>query len=337
MAGTALISTMAISVSETSRPMSKTAIQTALVLPTLNAGADFVVWLDALREQTCRPDRLLLIDSSSSDSTGEMAREFGFEVRTIEQRDFSHGGTRRESVELLADSEVVIFMTQDAFFASPDALARLVARFDDPKVGAVYGRQLPRRGAKPIEAHARLYNYPRESCVKTREDIPQLGLKTSFISNSFAAWRRTALLESGGFPTHTIQNEDAFVASRMILSGWKVVYAADAEVYHSHPFTWGQEFRRYFDIGVFHARDPWIRSQFGQAGGEGLRFVKSELRYLRSKQPTAIPSAIIRTGLKLLGYKLGHIEKHLPHGLKERLSANKAYWERADVEQEVTT
>ena len=318
---------MAKTVSGTSNQSTRIALQTALVLPTLDAGADFVIWLDALRTQTIRPDRLLLIDSSSSDSTANLAREFGFEVRSIERNAFSHGGTRRQSVELLADSDVVIFMTQDAFLASPEALARLLRWFDDPHVGAVYGRQLPRKGAKSIEAHARLYNYPSESLIKTRSDIPQLGLKTSFISNSFAAWRRVALLEAGGFPTHTIQNEDAFVASRLILAGWKVAYAADAEVYHSHPFTWGQEFRRYFDIGVFHARDPWIRQQFGHAGGEGLKFVRSELHYLRRKQPTAIPSAIIRTGLKLLGYKLGHIEKRLPLGLKRRLSANQSYWD----------
>jgi rhamnosyltransferase len=311
----------------------KTALKSALVLPTLNAGADFVVWLDALRMQTFHPTRLLLIDSSSTDSTAGMAREFGFEVRTIDRTAFSHGGTRRESVDLLTDSDIVIFLTQDAFLASPDALAKLIKWFEDPRVGAVYGRQLPRRGARPIEAHARLYNYPRESCVKTRDDIPQLGLKTSFISNSFAAWRRTALEEAGGFPTHTIQNEDAWVASRMILSGWKVVYAADAEVYHSHPLTWGQEFRRYFDIGVFHARDPWIRSQFGEAGGEGLRFVRSELHYLRRKQPAAILSAMIRTGLKLIGYKLGHMERRLPYGLKRRLSGNKQYWDQINLQQ----
>ena len=324
---------MATPVTETFNSSAQKAA-TALVLPTLNAGSDFVLWLDALRMQTYRPDRLLLIDSSSTDSTAEMAREFGFEVRTIERSAFSHGGTRRESVELLEGSDIVIFLTQDAFLASPEALAKLIRWFDDPKVGAVYGRQLPRRTAQPIEAHARLYNYPRESCVKTRDDIPQLGIKTSFISNSFAAWRRSALIAEGSFPTHTIQNEDAWVASRMILAGWKVVYAADAEVYHSHPFTWGQEFRRYFDIGVFHARDPWIRSQFGQAGGEGARFVKSELRYLSQRKPTAIPSAIIRTGLKLLGYKLGHLERHLPFALKQSLSANKQYWEGSQVRQE---
>ena len=276
----------------------------------------------------------MLVDSSSDDATVDLAREFGFEIRTIARESFTHGGTRQASVEELSDSEVVIFLTQDAVLASPEAISRLMRWFDDPEVGAVYGRQLPRKEAGPIEAHARLYNYDDKTMVKTRADIPRLGLKTSFISNSFAAWRRSALLAAGGFPSDTIQNEDTFVASRMILAGWKVVYAADAEVYHSHPFTWGQEFRRYFDIGVFHARAPWIRQQFGQAGGEGLRFVRSELRFLRGKRPTAIPSALVRTVLKLLGYKLGNGERRLPLVLKRFFSANKLYWQQDQTMQE---
>ncbi len=311
----------------------KSSLSTALVLPTLNAGPDFVFWLVAMREQTVRPDHLLLVDSSSTDDTISLAREFGFQIKTIRREEFSHGGTRQACVEHLEDHDIILFLTQDARLAAPDAIEKLLGWFDDPKVGAAYGRQLPRQSAGPIEAHARLFNYPRETRVKSAEDIPELGLKTSFISNSFAAYRRSALVAVGGFPRHTIQNEDTHAASRMILAGWKVAYVAEAAVYHSHPFTWRAEFRRYFDIGVFHARDAWIRKDFGQAGGEGGRFVHSELDYLRRERPSAIPSAIIRTALKLLGYKLGNYEHLLPGGLKRLLSANPRYWRPADREE----
>jgi len=308
-------------------------VRTALVLPTLNAGPDFVHWLASLRGQDYQPDHLLLVDSSSTDQTVELARDFGFEITTIAQQEFSHGGTRQSCIERLADADTVIFLTQDAVLASSQALSRLVRWFDDPKVGAVYGRQLPRPGAEAIEAHARLFNYPETPGVRTADDIPRLGLKTSFISNSFAAWRRQALVDVGGFPTHTIQNEDTHAASRMILAGWKIAYAAEACVYHSHPFTWRQEFRRYFDIGVFHGRDPWIRQNFGKAGGEGLRFVSSELKYLRQHRISAIPSAMLRTALKLLGYKIGNHERWLPLWTKRLLSANRRYWVNAEAQE----
>jgi rhamnosyltransferase len=306
------------------RPSCRT--RAALVLPTINAGAGFTDWLKALRNQTRQPDKLLLIDSSSTDQTVPTALAAGFEIKVIPRSDFSHGGTRQMAVDVLDGYDLIIFLTQDAFLADTRSIERLLEHFADTKVAAVYGRQLPRQEASPIEAHARLFNYPDQTQVKGREDIPRLGIKTAFISNSFAAYRRLALAEVGGFPSHTIQNEDTYTASKMVLAGWKVVYAADATVYHSHPFSVGQEFRRYFDIGVFHSRDPWIRQKFGGAGGEGLRYVRSELKYLSQHQPRAIVSALIRNAVKIVGFKLGNAEQCLPLGLKQRLSMNKRYW-----------
>ncbi|UCC45805.1 MAG: glycosyltransferase family 2 protein [Candidatus Zixiibacteriota bacterium] len=302
--------------------------RTALILPTLNAGPAFVDWLAALRGQSVLPHRLILVDSASTDDTVRLASDFGFEVNSIRREEFSHGGTRQMCVEQLENSDILIFLTQDAVLATPDALGNLLAWFDDPGVAAVYGRQLPRRGAGPIEAHARLFNYPDEDLVKTEADIPRLGIKTAFISNSFAAYRRSSLMRIGGFPTDTIVSEDTYTASKLILAGRKVVYASKAAVYHSHRMTYRQEIQRYFDIGVFHAREPWIRQRFGQAGGEGSRFVRSELRYVLTHKPSAIPSVLFRSGLKLAGYKLGHIEATLPVWLKKRLSGSKGYWKR---------
>lgn len=301
---------------------------TALVVPTLNPGVSFKLWLEALGRQTVQPDQRLLIDSASTDHTISLALEAGFRVRSIRREDFSHGGTRQLAADSLAEADIIIFLTQDAVLADSRALERLIAAFRDPQVAAAYGRQLPRPGADPIEAHARHFNYPACSHVRSRHDIPNLGIKCSFLSNSFAGWRRKALLEIGGFPKHTIQNEDAWVASKLVLSGYRIAYCAEATVFHSHCHTWRQELKRYFDIGVFHARDSWILNEFGTAGSEGKRFVISELKYLAEHGPRFIPSAITRTGLKLLGFKLGNNEDKLPLWLKRRLTTNESYWKQ---------
>lgn len=301
-------------------------LATALVVPTLNAGDGFVEWLTALKRQTFQPQRLIVIDSASTDHTVELAKDFGLEVISIDRNEFSHGGTRQMAVSNLSDSELVIFMTQDALLSSPDSLEVLLKAMRDPQVGAAYGRQLPRRQSSSIEAHARLFNYPSVSHVRDRSDIPRFGIKTSFMSNSFAVWRRSALLEIGGFPNHLIQCEDAWAASKLIQAGWKIAYCSAATVHHSHGYNSFQEFRRYFDIGVFHADQPWIRDSFGYAGGEGLRFVRSEIRHLARTNPAAIPPALVRTGLKLIAYKLGAIYDKLPQRLRPWLSMNKQYW-----------
>jgi rhamnosyltransferase len=157
-------------------------------------------------------------------------------------------------------------------------------------------------------------------------DQQQLGLKTCFLSNSFAAYRLADLLAVGGFPVNVILGEDMSVTARLLMAGKRVAYVAEACVYHSHNYTLAQEFRRYFDTGVFHARSPWLMQTFGGAGGEGLRFVCSELAYVWRHAPAWIFAAIASTLAKWLGYKLGRIEAHLPLALKRWCSMHKGYW-----------
>ena len=64
------------------------------------------------------------------------------------------------------------------------------------------------------------------------------------------------------------------------MGDYKIAYIADAMVKHSHNYSLIEEFKRYFDIGVFHADQQWIRNNFGGAGGEGKTFLISELLYL---------------------------------------------------------
>ena len=299
----------------------------ALCVPTYNAGEHWHDWLAALREQTHPPAYTLVIDSSSRDDTAKLARAAGLKVHAIRKEEFNHGGTRQYAVEQLADYDTLVFLTQDAILHSPDALAALVSRLHtQPDIGAVYGRQLPHHGAKPIEAHARLFNYPEHSALRSFADRTQFGIKTAFFSNSFAAYRRSALQAVGGFQRDLILGEDTVAASRMLLADWRIAYCAEAEVRHSHHYGLRAEMARYFDIGVLHQREHWMLDAFGRAEGEGLRFIRSEWRYLARHAPWLIPEASLRTLLKYAGYRLGRMEQRLPFNWKRRLSMQPGFW-----------
>ncbi len=297
-----------------------------LVVPTLNAGPKWPDWLDRADRQSIGFAHKLVIDSSSDDRTAELARASGYEVVSIARKDFNHGGTRQKACDLLDDCDILLYLTQDALFASSDAAAKLVAAFDDPSAAIAYGRQLPHADAGPIGAHARLFNYPAAGARKSQADIRRLGIKTAFCSNSFAAYRRRDLLAIGGFASNVIFGEDTHVAARLLLSGKTIHYVGEAEVYHSHDYTMAEDFRRYFDIGVFFSREPWIMNAFGAAEGEGLRFMRSEVTYLMKNAPWLLPSALARMALKYTAYQLGKNEKHLSQRQKQRLSMNKAFW-----------
>jgi rhamnosyltransferase len=297
-----------------------------IVIPTLNAGRHLADCLTSISAQSISPRRRLVIDSASIDDTVGQAESAGFEVRGISRADFNHGGTRQWAAEYLNDCEILVFLTQDAILASPESLSEIVRCFDDPRVAVAYGRQLPHQGAKPMEAHARLFNYGEISQRKDLAARDIIGARVFFCSNSFAAYRRSTLLELGGFKRDLILGEDMEFAARSLKAGFANFYCATATVFHSHDYSLPEQFRRYFDVGVFDATNKWMREDFGTHKGTGARFVKSELQYLMTEAPFQIPRSILHTMAKFCGYRLGLCEGLLPISAKRRMSMFRGYW-----------
>jgi rhamnosyltransferase len=270
---------------------------------------------------------VIIIDSESNDGADFNKIPNTWRLLKINAKEFNHGETRNLALShLQAGTDVVVYMTQDALLSDPHAISRLVSVFANPSVACVYGKQLPHTDATPVAAHARLFNYPAASRVVSLVDKERLGLKACFMSNSFAAYRVADLQAVGGFPSDVILGEDMSVAARLLMAGKSVAYVADACAHHSHNYSVMQEFRRYFDTGVFHARSPWLLAEFGSAGGEGLRFVRFEMSYLWRHAPGWIPSALVRTAAKLIGYRLGRLESRWPLWFKRWCSMHKGFW-----------
>lgn len=300
--------------------------QVGIVIPTFKAERHWAQLQSSLALQGVPPDRVLVIDSNSPDRTTDLAREAGYHVVSIPQKEFNHGGTRQLGLRYLPKTDLVLYITQDVVFDGPDSILRLCQAMDDPTVGAAHGRQLPRLQASPIERHARLFNYPSRSHVRVLNDRHRLGIRTAFFSNSFSVYRRAALEGIGGFLDHAISGEDFCAATGLLIAGWKIAYVADATVIHSHPLKLKEEFQRYFDFGAQHAREPWMLQVLGSAGGEGLKFLRSEMRYLWQNSPRHIPYATLRTASKLLAYRLGLASTRLPRALNLRMTSQPAAW-----------
>lgn len=277
-----------------------------VVIPTLNPGAGFLSLAEALNAQEgISPRDVLVVDSSSDDDTVTLAKSFGFSIRVIPRKSFSHGKTRKEAAESL-DTDIVVFMTQDALPAAKDSILRLcVCLWKDDRIGVAYGRQLPKPSASLMAKHARLFNYPAESRIKTKADIETMKIKAAFCSDVFAAYNKCHLDAVGGFDD-TGFGEDTLAAAKFLFHGYAIYYCADACVYHSHDYTCWQEFDRYMKTGRFHKENIPVFEKLGKAEGEGLRFVRSELKYLYEQGAGwQIPSAFIRNVLKYAGYFIG--------------------------------
>jgi rhamnosyltransferase len=298
----------------------------AVIIPTFNCGKHWKALSKALERQGIRKSQVLIVDSSSTDDTRMLVEASGYDLRSIPTATFRHGATRQLASNWISGAKYLIYLTQDSIPEGSQSIRRLLAAFNDPTVGAAYGRQVPRANAGPIERHARLFNYPSQSDLRTYDCRKELGIRAAFFSNSFAAYRRTALEAVGGFPTNTIVSEDVHVAALLLRAGWKTKYQATATTIHSHQLTLREEFSRYFDIGIHHSREKWLMEEFGKRQGEGLAFVKSELKYLSQVKKSLIPVAVVRNVNKYFAYHLGLNERRLNHGLKKTLSAQKAFW-----------
>jgi rhamnosyltransferase len=79
-------------------------------------------------------------------------------------------------------------------------------------------------------------------CQQSLESATPMGLQNICFSNFFAAYRRTALEQAGGFSRESNFGEDTVVAARLLQSGWSIANLAQAQVYHSHAVVVARSF-----------------------------------------------------------------------------------------------
>ena len=101
----------------------------ALIIPTYNAARYWAALSAGIRAQSLVPDRVIVIDSSSSDGTADLATQRRIHgCRDSQPKDFNHGGTRQMGAELAEDADILIYLTQDAAPFGADAFAKPGAR-----------------------------------------------------------------------------------------------------------------------------------------------------------------------------------------------------------------
>ncbi len=300
----------------------------SIIIPTYNASKHLPSLLESLQSQTIKDYELIIIDSSSTDNTIEIADSYHARIIKIDKEKFDHGGTRTSAAKN-AKGEILIFLSQDSVFFDEHSLKNITNPFEsDESIAAVFGRQLPDKNASIFAQHLRLFNYTENSYINELSDKNKHGLRTIFLSNSFSAFRKTALEEIGFFKEGLIFGEDTYAAAKLLLNKKKIAYDSSAKVYHSHNYTIGQDFRRYFDMGVFHQKENWLLKEFGKAEGQGIKYIKSEFAFIKkNKRLDLLPEFVLRIFAKYFGYKLGRHYTLWPKSLNKKMSLNSSWWE----------
>ena len=304
-----------------------------VIIPVYHPGERFLESLRRLCRQT-RPVNRFIIMNTERELWEAWEKELpagtlpeNLSVFHVTREEFDHGGTRHRAMEL-SQAELCVCMTHDALPADSRLLERLTdALLSREDSAAAYARQLPAKDCGVIERYTRGFNYPEQSQVKTKEDLPRLGIKTYFCSNVCAAYRKKDYEEVGGFIKKTIFNEDMIMASLLIENGKAIYYNAKAKVWHWHDYSAMEQLHRNFDLAVSQQTYGGLFLKV-KSESEGIRLVIATIKHLlQIGKWYLIPKLVWQSGFKFIGYKMGRSYEKLPKWLIKKLTMNREYWE----------
>lgn len=300
-------------------------MNTSVVIPALNAERYLPELIRAIRSQKpAPPGEILVLDSGSTDRTRAIAESFEG-VRVIAIDDFSHGRARNRGARE-ARGDVAVYLSQDALPANEEWLTKLLEPFSDERVAAVYSRQIPRDDANPMERFFLQDRFPPGDPIHRRAGgRDHLTMEQVFFSNVSAAIRRDRLAEHP-FDEEVVMSEDQQLSRDLMMAGYTVVYRPDSIVYHSHNYTLGTVFRRYFD-SVYSLTQIFPRHGVGTSTAMGTSYLRREIAYMVRRYPAWLPYYAAYTFCKIAGALASHMADRMPRGLARRCSLHPYYWD----------
>ncbi|MEG2289450.1 MAG: glycosyltransferase [Clostridium sp.] len=206
--------------------------------------------------------------TEGKDKTEEILQKLNCNYRKIKSKEFSHSITREEAA-FEATGDILVFITQDIIIKDNRWLYNLVKPIEEGSCVASFSRQICDNDT--LEKYTRENNYPKESKIKSKADIKELGIKTFFFSDASSAIRRDIFLNVNGYDQKKLlTNEDMYIAHKLIMAGHKIRYSAESWVIHSHKFTLKQLYKRYYDTGVFLGEHNYLLDYKANKAATGL-------------------------------------------------------------------
>ena len=191
-----------------------------VIIPAYNEAKVIEKSIESILASDCDGFRIIVVDDGSTDGTADLVEQrYGDNPRVSLIRKLNGGKWSALNAAMRAtDDDVVVTLDADTIF-HPDALRLLVRHFGDPSVAAVAG-------------HAVIGNrnniLTRFQAIEyiTNQNLDRRALEVvngiTVVPGAIGAWRRSALLEIGGFHSDTLA-EDADATVRLGIAGWKII------------------------------------------------------------------------------------------------------------------
>jgi rhamnosyltransferase len=222
-------------------------------IPSFN-GEEFIRQvLEAIFAQKTELDyEVLVIDSGSNERTLEIIRGFPkVRLHQIPNKEFGHGRTRNLAASM-ADSEFVVYLTDDSVPSHDKWLDYMIEPFSiDKNIGCVFGKQIPRPHCfvtlkrEVTQVFKSFGDDGSISLQRKTELTEQLGITNNFMSDVNSAIRKS-IWEKVNFQDVNYA-EDQLMGIDMLNAGYIKAYSPLGSVYHSHDYPLTKYFKRKFD------------------------------------------------------------------------------------------
>lgn len=204
-------------------------IEASIIIPTFNGASRIGNCLDALLEHTAdQAVQILVVDDGSTDNTVAVVRQYPT-VLLISQANAGPAAARNRGA--MESGGKVLLFTDDDCVVAPGWLQSMLDSFKDAAVVGAKG--VYRTCQKSLIARFVQIEYEdRYRLMRGADSI-------DFIDTYSAAFRRERFFETNGYDTSfpVACAEDIELSYRMSNAGWKMKFAPEAIVYHTHPGT----------------------------------------------------------------------------------------------------
>ena len=203
-------------------------LDVSVIIPAYNAEKTLPNCLDALRNQSTKPNEIIVVDDGSKDETKTVAESYSL-VKVIAQKNQGPAKARNAGARA-AKSEIIIFLDSDCV-PEKNWVQEMLVPLADEKVAGVQGAYKSKQTSLVARFDQLDIEYRYEKMKRAK--------KLDWIGTYSAAYLKKVFLDEGGFDETfpKASGEDAELSYRLAKKGHQLYFASSAFVYHTHPET----------------------------------------------------------------------------------------------------
>jgi GT2 family glycosyltransferase len=215
----------------------------SVVIATHNGREQISYCLESLLgQQTNHAYEIVVVDDGSTENVAEVVQRYDH-VRCIRQHKAGPAAARNHGVHE-AKGEIILFIDDDCV-ARPDWIEKMVAPFQDPRVMGVKGSYVTEQ--KELVAQFVQLEY------EEKYDKMALAEQVNLVDTHSGGFRAKIFQETGGFDENfrTASVEDRDFSFRLAQAGYRLVFAPEAKVRHTHVDSVDAYLRKKFKNGYW--------------------------------------------------------------------------------------